>query len=171
MTKSFFINIRKIFNLINKVFGYFCTLLVILMSITVFVVVILRYFFGINFIWLQESYVWMHAFIFMLGAGYTYLKDEHVRIDILYSNYNKKFKKLINLLGNIFLIIPFLFITWKYSLPFVLKSFQMKEVSREAGGLEMIFILKSAILFFVFLMFIQVISKIINDFEKNNHDP
>lgn len=170
MIKSVFIMIRNIFNLINKIFGYISALLVILMSITVFIVVILRYFFGINFIWLQESYVWMHAFVFMLGAGYTYLKDEHVRIDILYSNYNKKFKKTINLLGNIFLIIPFLFITWKYSFPFVLKSFQMKEVSREAGGLEMIFILKSAILFFVFLMFIQVISKIISDLKKDNYD-
>ena len=42
-------------------------------------------------------------------------------------------------------------------------AFQMNEISREAGGLGMLFILKSSILFFVLLMFIQVISKIISD--------
>ena len=168
--RKFLKKISIFLNLINKIFGYFCALFVILMAITVFVVVILRYFFGINFIWLQESYVWMHAFIFMLGAGFTYFKDEHVRIDILYTNYSKKYKKFVNFLGNIFFLIPFLFITWKYSFPFVLKSFQMREVSREAGGLEMVFILKSAILFFVILMFIQVISKTIYDFQDKNYD-
>ena len=40
----------------------------------------------------------------------------------------------------------------------------MNEVSREAGGLTMIYLLKLAILIFAFLLFIQVISKIINNF-------
>ena len=145
--RKFLKKISIFLNLINKIFGYFCALFVILMAITVFVVV-----------------------IFMLGAGFTYFKDEHVRIDILYTNYSKKYKKFVNFLGNIFFLIPFLFITWKYSFPFVLKSFQMREVSREAGGLEMVFILKSAILFFVILMFIQVISKTIYDFQDKNYD-
>ena len=156
-------SLTNFFNLINIIFGYVCALLVVLMTINVFVVVILRYLFGISFIWMQETYVWMHAYIFMLGAGYAYLNDDHVRIDIIYRNSSKNYKKIINLLGNIFLLIPFLYIIWTFSFPFVYRSFQMNEISREAGGLPMLFILKSAILIFVILLFLQVLSKIIED--------
>ena len=64
----------------------------------------------------------------------------------------------------IFLLLPFLYLIWSYSFPFVYKSWQMNEVSREAGGLTMIYLLKLAILIFSFLLFIQVVSKIINNF-------
>jgi TRAP-type mannitol/chloroaromatic compound transport system permease small subunit len=168
--KSVLIKISDFFNLINKIAGYICGILVILMTLNVFFVVMLRYVFGISFIWMQETYVWMHAFVFMLGAGYTYLMNEHVRIDIIYRESSKTYKKIINLVGNIIFLIPFLYIIFFYSFPFVLKSFQMNEISREAGGLGMLFILKSSILFFVLLMFIQVISKIISDLLGSKND-
>ena len=161
--KIFLITLSSLLNQINIIFGYICAFLVILMTLNVFAVVILRYVFGFSFIWMQETYVWMHAFIFMLGAGYAYLNDDHVRIDIIYRNANKSYKIIINIVGNIFLLLPFLYIIWTFSLPFVYRSFQMNEISREAGGLPMIFILKSAILIFVILLVLQVLSKIIDD--------
>ena len=136
------------------------------MTVNVFIVVFLRYLFGISFIWLQETYVWMHAYIFMAGAGFTYLNDAHVRIDIIYRSSSKVYKAIVDLVGNIFLLMPFLYIIWSYSFPFVYKSFQINEVSREAGGLPMLFLLKAAILIFAFLLFIQAISKLINNFIK-----
>ena len=104
----------------------------------------------------------------MVGAGFTYLNDDHVRIDIIYRNSSKLYKSIVDLVGNIFLLLPFLYIIWSYSFPFVLKSWQMNEVSREAGGLTMIYLLKLAILIFAFLLFIQVVSKIINNFLNLN---
>ena len=168
--KSILIKISNFFDFINKIAGFACGILVILMTLNVFFVVMLRYVFGISFIWMQETYVWMHAFVFMLGAGYTYLMNEHVRIDIIYRESSKKYKNIINLVGNIIFLIPFLYIIFFYSFPFVLKSFQMNEISREAGGLGMLFILKSSILFFVLLMIIQVISKIISDLLGSKND-
>ena len=162
--------IRNLFDLINKSSGYICAFLVCLMTLNVFLVVLLRYLFGISYIWMQETYVWMHAFIFMLGSGFTYLMNEHVRIDIFYRDASKKYKKFVNLVGNLFFLIPFLFLIYSYSFPFVYKSFMMSEVSREAGGLGMIFILKSSILIFVILLTLQVISKIITDFFENTSD-
>ena len=76
-------NLSSTISYINKIAGFICAILVVLMSLNVFLVVVLRYLFGISFIWMQETYVWMHAYIFMLGAGYTYLNDDHVRIDII----------------------------------------------------------------------------------------
>lgn len=162
--------IRNLFDLLNKFSGYICAFLVCLMTLNVFLVVLLRYLFGISYIWMQETYVWMHAFIFMLGSGFTYLMNEHVRIDIFYRDASKKYKKFVNLVGNLFFLIPFLFLIYSYSFPFVHKSFMMAEVSREAGGLGMIFILKSSILIFVILLTLQVISKIITDFFENTSD-
>ena len=113
---------------------------------------------------MQETYVWMHAYIFMLGAGYTYLNDDHVRIDIIYRSSSKLYKALVDSIGIIFLLFPFLYIIWNYSYPFVYKSWQMNEISREAGGLSMLYLLKLAILLFVLLLSIQAIAKIINNF-------
>ena len=157
-------NIANFFDSINQYTGYICAFLVVLMTVNVFVVVFLRYLFGISFIWLQETYVWMHAYIFMAGAGFTYLNDAHVRIDIIYRSSSKVYKAIVDLVGNIFLLMPFLYIIWSYSFPFVYKSFQINEVSREAGGLPMLFLLKAAILIFAFLLFIQALSKLINNF-------
>ena len=151
-------NLSGFLNIVNRYAGYLCAFLVVLMVVNVFLVVILRYLFGISFIWMQETYVWMHAYIFMVGAGFTYLNDDHVRIDIIYRNSSKLYKAIVDLVGNIFLLLPFLYIIWSYSFPFVLKSWQMNEVSREAGGLTMIYLLKLAILIFAFLLFIQVVS-------------
>ena len=155
-------NIANLFDSINKYTGYLCAFLVVLMTVNVFIVVFLRYLFGISFIWMQETYVWMHAYIFMLGAGYTYLNDDHVRIDIIYRSSSKIYQAIVDLFGIIFLLFPFLYIIMNFSYPFVYKSWQMNEISREAGGLSMLYLLKLAIILFVILLFIQAISKVIN---------
>ena len=62
--------------------------LVIAMVFTTFTVAVLRYGFNVGWVWMQESYVWMHGIIFMVAAGYTFLHDGHVRIDIVYTSLN-----------------------------------------------------------------------------------
>jgi hypothetical protein len=58
--------------------------LALAMVLMQFAIVILRYVFGISYI-LQEGVLYMHAALFMLGAGYALLVDEHVRVDIFYA--------------------------------------------------------------------------------------
>ena len=170
--------ISKYIDRFNTFVGYLCAFFVFSMVIVVFTVVVLRYGFNIGFIWMQEVYVWLHSFTFMLGAGFTYLVNEHVRIDVFYREASKKYKAIVDLLGNIFLLLPFLYIIWSYSYPFVYRSFLMGEVSREAGGMPALYILKSAILWFCLVLFIQLISNIIKslqtltsfDNSRKNHD-
>tara|TARA_B100000427_G_scaffold289696_1_gene265551 strand:+ start:99 stop:611 length:513 start_codon:yes stop_codon:yes gene_type:complete len=163
MVKNFFNNLSIFFSTINKFAGHICAFLVVLMTLNVFVVVLLRYLFGISFIWMQETYVWMHAYIFMMGAGFTYLMDDHVRIDIIYKSSTSTYRALVDIIGNIILLLPFLYIIWIFSFPFVYKSWLMSEISREAGGLRMLYLLKFAILIFVILLVIQTFSRIINN--------
>lgn len=153
--------LSKFIDRFNKFVGYVCAFFVFSMVIVVFTVVVLRYGFNIGFIWMQEVYVWLHSFVFMLGAGFTYLANEHVRIDVFYREASKKYKATVDLFGNIFLLLPFLYIIWNYSYPFVYRSFLMGEVSREAGGMPALYILKSAILWFCLVLFLQLVSNVI----------
>ena len=153
--------LSKFIDRFNTFIGYLCAFFVFSMVIVVFTVVVLRYGFNIGFIWMQEVYVWLHSFVFMLGAGFTYLANEHVRIDVFYREASKKYKATVDLFGNIFLLLPFLYIIWNYSYPFVYRSFLMGEVSREAGGMPALYILKSAILWFCLVLFLQLVSNVI----------
>ena len=152
--------ISRTIDRINTFVGYLCGLFAFLMVLLVFTVVVMRYGFSVGFIWMQEAYVWLHSFIFMLGSGFTYLANEHVRIDVFYRDASEKYKATIDLIGNIFLLAPFLYIIWQYSYPFVYRSFLMNEVSREAGGMPALFVLKSAILWFCLVLFLQLISNV-----------
>ena len=152
--------VSKTIDRFNTYVGYLCGIFAFLMVVVVFTVVVLRYGFSIGFIWMQEIYVWLHSFIFMLGSGFTYLANEHVRIDVYYRDASEKYKAWVNLIGNVFLLTPFLYIIWKFSYPFVYRSFLMNEVSREAGGMPALYILKSAILWFCLVLFLQLLSNV-----------
>ena len=73
------------------------------MVLNVFLVVVLRYVFSIGWVWMQELYVWTHATIFMLGAGYTLLHEGQVRIDLIYRTASARYKALVNIFGSLFL--------------------------------------------------------------------
>ena len=78
-------NSKKIIFIIEKItlkVGTTVAWLVLFMTLTAFSVALLRYFFNLGFVWMQESYIWMHGLIFLLGSSYTLLDDKHVRIDI-----------------------------------------------------------------------------------------
>lgn len=109
--------------------------LMLFMVLTTFVIVVLRYAFGIGVIWLQESLTWMHATAFMLGAAYTLQADEHVRVDVFYREMSEKRRALVNLLGVVLFLLPlcafFIFESYNY----VIGSWAIGETSRDSGGL------------------------------------
>ncbi len=55
------------------------------MMLIQFAIVLLRYMFSINSIFMQELVMYMHASVFMLAAAYTFRHDGHVRVDIFLS--------------------------------------------------------------------------------------
>jgi TRAP-type mannitol/chloroaromatic compound transport system permease small subunit len=62
--------------------------LAVLLVLVQFAVVVLRYAFGTSFIMMQESVIYLHATLFMLAIGYTFLVDQHVRVDVLYARWS-----------------------------------------------------------------------------------
>lgn len=146
---------------INHYVGATVSWLVVFMVLNVFVVVVLRYVFAAGWVWMQELYVWTHAVIFMLGAGYTLLQDGHVRIDLIYRTASERYKAVVNILGCLFFAFPLLYILFTRSYPLAERSFQTLEKSSEAGGIPALFILKAVIPLFCVLFGLQFLSMMI----------
>ena len=73
------------FNRVTKLTEYITIQFFYIMFITVIINIVLRYLFNINFIFLQELVMYMHAFIFLFGISLCLKEDAHVRIDIFSS--------------------------------------------------------------------------------------
>jgi TRAP-type mannitol/chloroaromatic compound transport system permease small subunit len=109
--------------------------LTLFMVLVTFVVVVLRYVFDAGLIWLQESVIWMHGFVFMVGAAYTLQQEEHVRVDIFYREMSPKRKAWVDLIGVAVFLLPLCaLLGWK-AFDYVAMSWQLQEASRESGGL------------------------------------
>ena len=123
-----------------------------------FTVVMMRYVFGVGSIMMQESVTYLHAFLFMVGAGYTLLQNGHVRVDIFYGGASDRFKNIIDLFGVILLLMPACLVIGIYSWPYVHNSWKVLEGSKETSGIQGVYLLKSLLIVFAVLTAIQGIS-------------
>lgn len=118
-------------------------------------VVVLRYGFNTGSIALQESIMYNHAILFMLGIAYTYEQDKHVRVDVFYSQMNEYQQAWVNFLGTLLLALPvMLFVIWS-GWEYVATSWQIQESSTESGGLAYLYLLKTLILIMAGLVIMQ----------------
>lgn len=119
--------------------------LLLVMTFTMTCVVVLRYLFSVGSIALQEVAAYIHGTVFTLGAGYTLLHDEHVRVDVLYRNWTARTQAWVDVAGTLLLLVPFsVFVIWS-SVDYVAASWLRFEGSAEAGGLPGVFVVKSMI--------------------------
>lgn len=148
----------RVVDRLNEAVGRGVAWLTLAMVLITFAVVVLRYVYSIGWVWLQESYVWLHGVTFMLGAGYTLLHNAHVRVDIFYRPGSQRYKAYVDLFGVFVLLLPMIVIVGWVAYPYVEASWLRLEDSREAGGLPGLFLLKSVILGFCLLLGLQGLS-------------
>jgi TRAP-type mannitol/chloroaromatic compound transport system permease small subunit len=142
--------------------------LTLFMVVVTFVVVVLRYVFDVGFIWLQESVIWMHAAVFMLGAAYTLREEEHVRVDVFYRDMSERRRAWVDLIGVLIFLLPLcVFLAWN-SFDFVLQSWKIGESSREPGGLPFPFLpmLKTIILLMPITVALQGIALLLRSLAR-----
>jgi TRAP-type mannitol/chloroaromatic compound transport system permease small subunit len=126
-----------------------------------FAVVVLRYVFGIGSIWLSESVIYGHATMFMLAAAWTLQVGGHVRVDIFYADASPRTRALVDLLGSLLLLLPFVAVIFWFALPYVGRSWALLERSRETSGLPFVYLLKTVIPLFAVLLGLQGIAQAI----------
>ncbi len=137
--------------------------LLLVMVLVSFIIVLLRYGFNIGWIAMQESVLYMHGFIFMLGAAYTLKADGHVRVDIFYQKFSQKQQALVNIIGGLFLLLPICGFIFYISFDYVQMSWHIMEKSPEAGGLPFVYLSKSFILLFCVFLSLQGFAEIIRN--------
>jgi TRAP-type mannitol/chloroaromatic compound transport system permease small subunit len=98
--------------------------------------------------------------VFMLAAGYTLRKNEHVRIDVLAGNLSKRVRDWIDLFGHFLFLLPFCLMMTYLAWPFFWRSFHSGEMSSNAGGL-IIWPAKASVLIGFILLTAQAVSEII----------
>ena len=158
--------VSKIINNLNVKIGRLFSWLLLLMVLLTCLIVVLRYLFNIGFIWMQELVRFFYAAVFLICAAYTLAEDAHVRVDIFYSKLSLKKKCIVNILGSLIFLMPVCYITFYYSYSYVINSWSQLEGSLEERGLHAVFIMKTFIWIFAFMLFAQGISIIVNSFKK-----
>ncbi|MDJ0655111.1 MAG: TRAP transporter small permease subunit [Xanthomonadales bacterium] len=144
---------------ISETTGRLVAWLTLAMVLVTFGIVLARYGFNAGSVAVQESVTYMHAIVFLLGAGYTLKLDQHVRVDIFYHRFPPRRQAWVNLLGVLLLLLPTCgFILWT-SLDYVVASWTANdghgEASREAGGLPWVYLLKTLIPLFCVSLILQ----------------
>ena len=126
-----------------------------------FALVIARYVFGFGSIWLTETVIYAHATLFMGAAAWTLQVGGHVRVDVVYADATPRRRALIDLLGALLLLLPFMLVLFWLSAPFAVRSWAVLERSQETSGLPLVFLLKSIVPLFAALMALQGVAQAI----------
>ncbi len=78
---------------------------------------------------------YLFAAVFMLAAGYTLMRQEHVKIDVVSGRFSKRTQIWIDIFGICVFLLPFVYFIIKLAMPLVINAFVTKEMSSNAGGL------------------------------------
>ena len=147
---------------LNAVIGRAAAWLAIVVVLLQFVLVVARYLFGLGSVWLSETVIYAHAALFMLVAAWTLHTGGHVRVDIFYADASARTKAVIELLGALLFLLPFMLVLIWLSVPYVARSWGILEHSQEASGLPIVFVLKTLIPLFALLMALQGVAQAIH---------
>ncbi len=146
---------------LNAVIGRAVAWLALAVVLLQFVLVVARYLFGLGSIWLTETVIYAHAALFMLAAAWTLRAGGHVRVDIFYGEASARTKALIELIGAVLFLLPFMIVLAWLSIPYAARSWAILEHSQETSGLPLVFVLKTLIPIFALLMALQGVAQAI----------
>jgi TRAP-type mannitol/chloroaromatic compound transport system permease small subunit len=84
--------------------------------------------------WLEIQW-YLNAAVWLLVAGYTLKRHEHVNIDVLAGRFSPRVQAWIHILGGVFMLLPATIIIAWYSWPSLVNSYEIQEYSSDPGGL------------------------------------
>lgn len=117
--------------------------------------VVSRYGFNRGFIEFEEIQWHLYSVAFLLGMGFTYARNEQVRVDILYSTMSPRGRAWVDLLGCLFLLLPFAVSLFWFSLPYAWDSWLANERSEMPSGLGARYVIKGILSLGLLLLALQ----------------
>jgi TRAP-type mannitol/chloroaromatic compound transport system permease small subunit len=122
--------------------------------------VVLRYAFGEGRIEFEEIQWHLYATGFLMGLSYAFEKDAHIRVDVVHERLRPRTRAWIELYGIVLLLLPFIALILVYSVPFVVQSYRVGEVSQAPGGLPYRWLMKAALPLGFVLLLLAVLSRL-----------
>ncbi len=134
------------------------------MVLMMFLIVLLRHGFDRSQIAFSESVLWMNSILFLLGFAWTLQLDQHVRVDVFSRRWSPSQRALANVIGAILFTLPFCLFLIYISYDYVSAAWELREGSRESGGLPALYLFKSLIPLSAFLLALQTMCLLRRDY-------
>ncbi|HIG42003.1 MAG TPA: TRAP transporter small permease subunit [Gammaproteobacteria bacterium] len=134
--------------------------------------VVLRYVFGEGRIELEELQWHVYSTGFLLGIGYTFQVDAHIRVDVVHERLSPRIQAWLELYGIALCLLPYVALLLIYTVPFVLSSYSLNEVSSSPGGLPYRWVIKGILFIGLFLLLLAAVSRLTRVWSylfENNH--
>jgi TRAP-type mannitol/chloroaromatic compound transport system permease small subunit len=129
------LRLSRVIDVINERIGKIAAWAIVVAILVSAINAIIRRVFGVSSnAWLELQW-YLFGATFMLCAAWTLKVNEHIRIDIISNRLSKRRRDLIDLLGHILFLFPFVALLLWLCIPFFWNSYLSEEVSSNAGGL------------------------------------
>lgn len=133
----------------------------IVLLAVIIVNVVLRYVFSRGMIELEELQWYLYAVGWLIGLSYTFVSDDHVRVDVLHEKLSYKGRLWLEMAGLLLLFLPFVLFVIIYAVPFVELSWEANERSTSANGLPARWLVKGFLLFSFVLLLLAGTSRLL----------
>lgn len=147
-------SIHRLNEWVGRGVSWLTTALVVLVCFDVFT----RYLLSDTSAWVMELEWHLFALIFLLGAGYAFRHDRHVRVDLFYARMAPKDQALVNLVGAVVFLIPWCLLILIVSTRYAWGAWLIREGSPDPGGLPARYLVKFAIPLGAFLLLLQAVA-------------
>jgi TRAP-type mannitol/chloroaromatic compound transport system permease small subunit len=132
---SFLLSLSRLIDKLNEFVGRWVAWLVLAAVLTSAINASVRKAFGTSSNAFLEIQWYLFAAVFLLAAGYTLLRQEHVKIDVILGRFSKRTQVKVEILGLLFFLLPFCYSMITLVWPLVVKAYVTGEMSQNAGGL------------------------------------
>lgn len=150
---------RLVDQTLNRI-GSFASWFWLLLMAIILLNVIMKNVFGEGRIEFEEIQWHIYAAVFMLGLSYTFVADDHVRVDLLYEKASLRTKAWVDLIGAVVFLLPLLLVLLWHSIPFVEDAILTNERSSSPAGLGYRWIIKSALPLGLLLLLLACLSRL-----------
>ena len=143
-------------DLVGRIISWLALAVALVMGANVF----MRYGLSIGFIWSQELEWHLLVPLTLIGMSYALRHGEHVRVDVLFTNFSDRAKRAIDVVSALIAMVYCLLVIW-LSIHFVKQSWDMGEGSPNPGGLPALYLMKAMIPTGFALLFLQSLAQAI----------
>ena len=132
---SALLRLSRLIDALNEAVGKLTMWLVLAAVLISAANAVMRKAFSISSNGFLEIQWYLFAAVFLLAAGYTMKRQEHVKIDVVSSRFSKTTQVWIDIVGIVCFLFPFVFTVIALSMPLVIRAWNTGEMSSNAGGL------------------------------------